>query len=158
VKKHARDPAPEATWTNGGSFPLGGQPPHRYPTVTDFQISVVESDGLGSHMQWRSDTLGLLTDFRSYHHLEQADTLQLDAAGDEQRLADGWRPVGTPERPYLDLDQGFVFTAWADDRFVYVEHGDDEPEPTMHTWYRVPVATFEAEWAGMLQRLGVARA
>jgi hypothetical protein len=151
-KRHRR-PLPEPAWRNGPTFRWGTTPPARYKTITDFEIALVQKETVGLQMEWRSVSLGLLTDFVYYSHLEDPHRQFLDSEGNSQRLRDGWRPVGTVERAFLDIDQGFVFAAWTDHRFVYVEYGEDEPNQTIHTWYRVPVGTFDSAWEGLLDQL-----
>ena len=136
-------------------YPLGAEPPMRFETITDFEIVLVQIPSLGTVMEWRSLALGLLTPFLYYAHLEDPEAKFLDASGDPRRPRDGWRPVGTRTHPYIDLDQGFVLIAWADDRLVHVEYGDDEPEPTIRTWYRVPTDHFEVAWKRMLAGLDI---
>ena len=145
----------ETPWRNGPTYPFGSAPTVRPKTVTDFAIALERRDTLGVFMEWRSLALGLLTPFDYYGHLEEPDRVFLDAQDEPRRLSDGWRPVGTATRPYIDLEQGYVFSAWADDRFVYVEYGDEEPEPFVRTWYRVPVLQFDEAWASMLRRLSL---
>ena len=154
-KRRRKEPV-EPPWRNGQSYPFGEEPPLRWKTVVDFDIALVPTQALGTVMEWRSLELGLLTPFVYYAHLEDPDVEFDDAGRQPRRFRDGWRPVGTTKRPYMEIDQGFVFSAWADERFVYVEYGDDEPEPTIWTWYRVPVDQFHAAWERMLHRLPAA--
>jgi hypothetical protein len=153
-ERHLKRPR-ESSWRNGPTYRFGADPTARPTTVTDFVIALEPRGSLGVFMEWRSLALGLLTPFDYYGHLEEPDRVFLDAQGHPRRLSGGWRPVGTSTRPYIDLEQGYVFSAWADDRFVYVEYGDEEPEPTIRTWYRIPVSQFDDAWTDMLGRLPI---
>ncbi len=116
----------------------------------DFEIALVPDKAHGLMMEWRSATLGLLTPLMWPVHLEDPDQLH----GQEgELLRDGWRPVGTPDKAFTEIDQGFLFVSWADDRFVYVEYGADEERQMYSTWYRVLRPVFDQAWNDMLRRL-----
>lgn len=156
-KKRRTPPAIEAVWRNGPTFRFGEEPPARYKTVADFKIALVSDEFVGLQMEWRSATLGLLTPVWCFTRLEDPDWRYRD---DAPRLVDGWRPVGTADSGFIEMDQGFVLVTWADRRFVHVEYGWDEDETgfLISTWYRVPYNTFDAAWDDMLSRLGAIHA
>jgi hypothetical protein len=116
----------------------------------DFEIALVPGDFHGLTMEWRSAEFGLLTPLMWPIHLEDPDQRH---GPEGALLRDGWQPVGTPDSVYTEVDQGFLFASWADDRFVYVEYGADEEGQTYSTWYRVLRPAFDQAWDDMLRRL-----
>jgi hypothetical protein len=122
-------------YENGLVYRWGGTAPTPYPTVSDFHVRAVGNPYFGVQMAWTSDELGPVTMFPWWDHLEADPRL------DDPR----WRPVGTKARPYVDSEQGWFVEIWADAGFVHVHQGDLD-KGRVHTWYRVPLAVFEASW------------
>ncbi len=129
-------------------FPIGAtndwaeQPPEAFPTVTDLTIEpVVRADGLlGVQMRWVSAELGLVAVFPWW------DDLQRGLA----RYVPTGVPFGTPEHPFIDIDQGWGFQAWHEDDHIYVVL---DAGSGWNTWYRVPLTTFMAAWEKGIERI-----
>jgi hypothetical protein len=146
-----REPT-ESVWKSGPSFRWGSEPPSRYKTIMDFEIGLVLDPWVGLQMEWRSATHGLLTPAHCFVGLEDPNW-RYEKGSD--RLVDGWRPVGTPDRAFIEIDQGFLLAMWADRGFVHVEYGREEDDQgfLISTWYRVMETVFDVAWADMLRRL-----
>lgn len=105
-----------------------------FPLVEDFSVEAEWADSLGVHMHWTSASLGPLTWFPWWDHLELDDKLM-----DRDRP-----PVGTWEDPFYDADQCWEFYAWDDGEHVYVATGAEPGQ--IDGAYRVPRETFLTEW------------
>ena len=105
----------------------------------DFRVEVVATEDFGIQMRWASPTLGQLTPFFLWDHL--------DRPGSHVDEADWHRPW-TQDEPYVDADQNWAFIAWVHEGFVYVHSGPGFEELS---WYRVPGDVFTAELAKFRQ-------
>jgi len=144
-----------ATWANekpfdlrGAAFGIGGRayraaselaPPGPFPTVEDFRVVVKPTDVFGVHLFFWSPSLGVLSRFPHWDHLERG--APYGATGDSD-----WTPVGTAAKPFMDCDQGWIHESWRDGGFVYVLHGDDCATTGYATWFRVGEPLFDQEW------------
>lgn len=114
--------------------------PEPFPTIADVEVEARPTETFGIQMVWRSAAHGVVATFPWW------DNLESDVRFDDP----DWWPVGTEADHFFDADQGWVFEAWADDRYVYVIEGHE-----LGTWerrYKVPRDTFLVAWrAGVRQ-------
>jgi hypothetical protein len=141
------DPTPsqdlDQLFTNGGPYwvPVGrtnmfqAPAPDDFPTITDLRVEpVVRADGMfGVQMRWVSAQYGVVTVFPWWDDLQRDFPLHVRNG----------IPFGTLDDPFFDADQDWGFQAWQDGVHIYVVH---DAGSGWNTWYRVPVAVFEAAW------------
>lgn len=113
-----------------------------FPAVDDFTLEIRNS-AFRALVWYVSPTLGRL----SHPALDHADArIRLWTLADI--------PMGTPEQPYSDADQGWETYIWRDGAFVYVMEGEGEGEFTV--WYRVPADRYLSEWQRLIDAVKAA--
>lgn len=108
--------------------------PEPFPTIADVEVEARPTETFGMQMVWRSAAHGVVATFPWW------DNLESDVRFDDP----DWWPVGTEADHFFDIEQGWVFEAWADDRYVYVVEGH-EPG-TWERRYKVPRDSFLVAW------------
>lgn len=134
----------------GGRWP-GHAGAESFPLVLDLEVVPVESDVLGTQMRWQRPTGEVIVTFPWWDHLETASPW-LDGFKDGRAGTRDRAPVGTLDEPFFDTDQGWWFSAWEDDGFVFVETGPDHGT-TVSAHFRMSSTAFFAAWNAGLTRI-----
>jgi hypothetical protein len=120
-----------------------------FPLVQDFEIVPTDTGGpFGRMVRFWSEQLGWLATFLWWEHADLA--LHLCDRADI--------PIGTPEQPYHDLEQGWQILIFCRGDFAYVVQGywpSNQPV-VWDTWFRVPLAQYINEWIREIRRFNPA--
>jgi Leucine Rich Repeat (LRR) protein len=117
-------------------------PTAMFPVVHDFELRLRDTDRFGVHLDFASTADGLLAGFPWWDH----------ADADLRRMPDDEIPLGTADRPFHDIEQGWQIWIWERDDHVLILEGDNEEPSRYRAWFAVPKALYLAAW-----RVAVAR-
>ncbi|TFG32145.1 hypothetical protein EU528_04375 [Candidatus Thorarchaeota archaeon] len=113
-----------------------------FPLIADFRVLVGGRSVDFAYVEYSSYILGLLTTFVNWNDADER--LQVMKIEDI--------PLGTMEKPWNDIEQGFELDIWEKDGFVYVILGDEPCTNKFEVWYRVRKGDYVQAWKDILAR------
>lgn len=136
---------PEDTTAFPGSYPrwkLHELDLMAFPEVDDFQIFVFKTEMFGYQLSFNSPVHGILTTFPWWSHVEK----------DLSKWGHSEIPIGDIQRPYFDADQSWQLLIFAHKDRVYILQGNESGSNEFHTWYRVDLGRYQAEWTRLREK------
>jgi GrpB-like predicted nucleotidyltransferase (UPF0157 family) len=123
----------------------------KFPLIVDFEVKTKDTEFFGPHVYYYSAEHGRLASFPDWDSVEQdlqkerfldiAKEQRMDAAYIMDRF-----PLGTIDRPYNELEQGWRLVSWEDGEFVYVLETNDEHSNVFPIWFKVSKDRYMDEW------------
>ncbi|WP_461202093.1 hypothetical protein [Anoxybacillus sp. TBDG-1] len=116
-----------------------------FPIIADFEILITAKSNKtwGKHIYFYSAKRNeILTTFPWWDFAEE-----FLGMWDEHDI-----PIGTIDRPFFDLEQGWHIIIFEKRDYVYVLEGDEfcSEHNKIHTWYRVPKDVYYEQWKKLL--------
>jgi hypothetical protein len=146
---------------------MKGLPLKSFPLIHDFQIvleSVIDETGIstfGYHVMFFSPTLGYIASFpwwdNANHDLAK-DEFWVASKRNRTDLRCSYRsfdpakpicvPLGTFDKPYIGLEQGWEIVIAQHDQYVYVLEGvfDKRILKGYHSWFKVSLNQYLEKW------------
>ena len=107
-----------------------------FPIIEDFKIELHDTQSsLGYQLRFTSDSLGIMTTFPWWDHVNQS-LLELP----------DFIPVGTSEKPYEAADEGWCVWIWQEEEYIHILEGDDPITTKFPVWFKVDSKLFLKEW------------
>jgi hypothetical protein len=107
-----------------------------FPIIEDFKIELYDTQSsLGYQLRFTSDSLGIVTTFPWWDHVDQS-LLELP----------DFIPVGTSEKPYEAADEGWCVWIWQEGEYIHILEGDDPLTMKFSVWFKVDSKLFLNEW------------
>jgi hypothetical protein len=113
-----------------------------FPVIGDFEVRLRDAERFGMHLDFASTSRGRLAGFPWWDHAD-ADLREMSGDG---------VPIGTIDRPFSDVEQGWQILIWEHDGHVLVMEGDDESVLRYQAWFTVPKELYLSAWLGAIER------
>ena len=117
--------------------------PATFRVVRDFEIHLRDAGQFGVHLTFSSTSEGDLAGFPWWDH----------ADADVRGMLDDDVPVGTVDKPFWDLEQGWRILIWERNEHVFIMQGSDEGSHCYHSWFLVPRETYFQAWRSAINRV-----
>ncbi|HUP46866.1 MAG TPA: hypothetical protein VM779_15270 [Thermoanaerobaculia bacterium] len=111
-----------------------------FPSISDFDLILRDSDGRGKHIEMVSTRRGRLAGFPAWDHADR----------DLRHFVPSDVPVGTIDEPYDDADDGWRIQLFEHRGFVYVLEGDSPYTEDFPRCFRVSRRRYLAAWAALI--------
>jgi hypothetical protein len=113
-----------------------------FPLIPDFKVEVGGRNEQFAWVDYVSDSLGLLSRLMNWDNAdERFSTVSMEEV-----------PLGSLDKPWNDIEQGFELDIWEKDGFVYVILGDEPCTNKFEVWYRVKKEDYVKAWEEILAR------
>jgi hypothetical protein len=130
-----------------------------FPIIEDFKIDLYDTQSsLGYQLRFTSDSLGIVTTFPWWDHVDQSllelpDFIPVGTSEKPYEAADegllelpDFIPVGTSEKPYEAADEGWCVWIWQEGEYIHILEGDDPLTMKFSVWFKVDSKLFLNEW------------
>lgn len=107
-----------------------------FPLIEDFVIKIKESSPFGLHLYFQSDRYGKLAGFPWWDNVDK----------DLSRFTIQDIPVGSIEKPFDDLEQGWQILIFQTREYVYILQGKEPCCRKFPVWFRVKREQYLNEW------------
>ncbi len=98
-----------------------------FPLITDFKVEIGGRNEQFAWVDYVSDSLGLLSRLMNWDNAyERLPKMSMEEI-----------PLGSIDKPWNDIEQGFELDIWEKDGFVYVILGDEPCTNKFEVWYRI---------------------
>ena len=115
---------------------------HKFTTIDDFAVRLVDTEDGGKHIELASETQGRLAGFPAWDHADR----------DLKHFIRGDIPLGTREEPFEDRDQAWRIAIFEHGGWVYVAEGSDDG----NTAFRVRTVEYLTAWQDLIDQFNPA--
>lgn len=113
---------------------------HSFPTMSDFSVTLVDSDDRGKRVEFTSDRYGRLAWFPAWEHADR----------DLRHFTPMDVPLGSLDEPYQDADEQWRIALFEHRGFVYVLEADEPGADDYPRFFRVPSERYIASWSAVI--------